>query len=217
VSDQNRNLASPHVGEHPRHTRVAPQRFGEGLSFFLAATLAVTRYVLGGPPERGGSGVLAAAALSAVVAVPGLLSLLARNGPRGLLLVASALALVAVQLTWSVTLPMIVSAALFLVAYLERRPSSQRSAYGTLIDAIAAIVAAIVAGLGVAALFMQQDPVEYATATERGSVGDIITVSEAGLSLVASGAIIAVALSVRLFYQKGRKPGQRGSPREAKL
>lgn len=179
---------------------------GVSLSTVLALATGLMRYFLGSPPERQAGGLLATVALAALVALPAVLATLAtRRGPEGLLLSAGVLALLSMFLTWSVTLAMIIPAVLFLSSYVSLRHAGRTA----LFDGSMALTTAALMVVGIAVLFLRQDPVEYATATEAGAVGDVITISEALPSLAASLLVVVLGVSVRLLH--GRHGHARGA------
>src|SRR5262245_22568331 len=92
-----------------------------GLVFLLAGALAGVRYAGATPAEWGVERVLASVALGAVLAMPGILAVLARAGRPSLLTAAGAglvpLSLVALS---GVTLPLLIPAVVRLVAGARR-------------------------------------------------------------------------------------------------
>ena len=150
--------------------------------------LSVVRYAGSSPAETGAEALLGSVALGAVVAAPGLLTLLALEDRPALLLPA---ATVLVPLSFlslaGVLLPLLVPAAMLFVAYGRRTQDAPRRRLRT--AATVAWVQVLVVAAG-AALFVHDDPRSYVTATESGSTSDVVTVGEAVVSLLFVAAAV---------------------------
>lgn len=153
------------------------------------AALAVLRYVGGAPPERGPEGLLGSIALGAVVAVPGILALVALAGRPALLLPAATVLLPLSFLSFAgAALPLLLPAVMLFVAY-GRRSTGQAAGRGQAALCAAAVLALLVAA--VVALFAYDDPRNWSTPTGGGSTSDVITAVESLGSLAFSTAAIA--------------------------
>jgi hypothetical protein len=177
-----------------------------------AATLGVVRYVGGSPAETGPEGALAALALAAVLATPGLLALLGRAGRRPSLYVVAGVALAPLSfLSFSgVTLPLLVPAAALAVAGARRIALDGRRC-APLWVMIWAVTSVLVAA--VVALFAHHDPRSWETATASGSTSDVITVAESLLSLWLVG--LALTLGWYLATPLPRADGRLHRPARA--
>lgn len=160
-----------------------------GFVVAMGAAVGALRFAGGTPVEQGLEGALGSFAFGMALAGPGVLALLAPFDRPALLLPA---AIVLVPLSFlsmaGVLLPLLVPAA-FLVVAARRRLSAERLRHRP-----AAVTAVVVLALlmgAVAALFLDQDPRTYTTATESGSTSDIITAVEAVASLTLTGAALA--------------------------
>lgn len=173
---------------------------GVGASTFIVATgalvvaaglaLAVLRYVGGIPPEQGAEGALGSVALGAIVAVPGLLAILAVRD-RPVLLITAAITLVPLSFLSlaGVTLPLLIPAVILLIAY-GRRSSHQPPPKGTAAGTVAAVLVLLAAAVSV--LVLHEDPRGSGTAPGGESTSDIITYAES-LPCLALSAAAAVA------------------------
>jgi hypothetical protein len=161
-----------------------------GTEIGAVAALGVVRFVGGSPPARGIEGALAALALAAVLAAPGVLALLGRSGRPALLVVAGvALAPLSFLAFSGVTLPLLIPAMLLALAG-ARRLTADAPSCAPLWVTLWAVVAVL--GAAVVALFAHHDPRSWATATSEGSTSDVITVAESLLSLW----LVALALTL---------------------
>jgi hypothetical protein len=168
----------------------------------LAAVIGVTRFAGGTPVERGVEGALGAFALAAVLSGPGALALLARRD-RPALLLAAGLLLVPLSMVSmaGVTLPLLIPAFVFLMAYVRVRPVAPSPRLPAEVVTAAVIGLVVIALL---ALLVHQDPRSYTTSIGGGSTSDVITVAEAFASL----ALVAAALAAGWF---GAAPARRRS------
>ena len=161
-----------------------------GTEVGAVGALGVVRYVGGSPPERGVEGALAALALCAVLAAPGVLALLGRAGRPSLLIVAGvALAPLSFLAFSGVTLPLLIPAVLLAVAGARRLTAGARPCAPVWVT-LWAVVAVL--GAAVVALFAHDDPRSWSTATGGGSTSDVITLGESLLSLW----LVALALTL---------------------
>jgi hypothetical protein len=177
-----------------------------GLEIGATAALGVVRYVGGGPVERGAEGALAALALVAVLAAPGVLALMGRAGRPSLLVVAGiALTPLSFLAFSGVTLPLLIPAVLLIVAGV-RRIGPDDTPCAPLWLTIWAIF--VVLGAAVVALFAHQDPRSWATATAEGSTSDVITFAESSLSLW----LVALALTLGWHLAAPRTTGTAPAP-----
>jgi hypothetical protein len=156
-----------------------------GAEIGAVAAIGVVRFVGGSPAERGAEGALAAVALAAVLAAPGVLALLGRAGRPSLLVAAGVMLAPLSFLSFAgVLLPLLIPAVLLVVAGARRL--GRDTATGTAPCApvwvtIWALV--VVIGAAVLALFAHQDPRSWSSATAEGSTSDVITFGESLLSL----------------------------------
>jgi len=176
----------------PRHPRDPLVVAVAGLVFLLAGALAGVRYIGATPAEWGVERVLASVALGAVLAMPGILAVLARAGRPSLLTAAGAglvpLSLVALS---GVTLPLLIPAVLLLVAGSRRPgPAGTRPCAPAPVTTLVVIVLAVVAVL---ALFAHADPRTWGGPSSGGSTSDVVTVTEALGALGLVGVALAAA------------------------
>jgi len=155
----------------------------------VGLALAALRFSGGIPPEQGAEGAVGSLALGAIVAAPGILSLLALR-ERPALLLPAAIALIPLSfLSFAlVTLPLLLPAGMLFVGYGRRsadRPSPLGTAGGTTVAVFVLLASAV------AVLFMHQDPRSYTTGTGGGSTSDVITFAESLSSLMLTTAAIA--------------------------
>jgi hypothetical protein len=154
----------------------------------LVAGGAITciRFAGSSPPETTLERTMAALALGALVAAPGVLALLARFDRAALLLpAATTLALCSVLSV--VLFPMLIPAGLLLAAYLRSCVGRQIDALRTAATVVWVQVALVAAG---AALLVHADPRSQVTAEGSWGTSDVVTVVESLLSL----GLVAAAL-----------------------
>jgi hypothetical protein len=154
----------------------------------FAALIAVVRFVGSDPAESGPDAVLASLALGGVIATPGILALLSRDG-RVALLVPAAIGLALVCTMSVATLPLIIAAAFLVVAF-AGRPAADRQ--GFLLTAATTVTVLVLLVAAALALFVHQDPRSWTSETGSGSTSDVITAAEALISLGLSAAAILV-------------------------
>jgi hypothetical protein len=136
-------------------------------------------------PERTLSGL----ALGAVVAVPGIVCLLALADRTALLLPGAALLVPLSFLSLAgVLLPLLIAAAMLFVAYGRRTAARDVDNAQT---AVATIVVVIFVIAAVVALFAHQDPRTYTTSTGSGSTSDVVSSTESLISLGLSTVAVA--------------------------
>ncbi len=132
---------------------------------------------------------MAGAALGAVVAVPGILVLMARVDRPLLLLPAATLLFPLSFLSFAgVLLPLLIAAALLFVSF-GRRSTGRTTQGGR--AALTAVVVIVLLMAAVVTLFVHEDPRSYTTATGGGSTSDVVTMAESLISLALSSAAIA--------------------------
>lgn len=149
--------------------------------------LAFLRYFGTEPAWRGIEGAMAGAALGAVVAVPGILALLARVDRPWLLMPAATL-LFPLSILSIVLLPLLIVAALLLVSF-GRRSTGRTTQGGR--AALMTLTVIVLLTAAAVTLFVHEDPRSYTTATGGGSTSDVITMAESLISLSLSSAAIA--------------------------
>jgi hypothetical protein len=182
-----------------------------GAEIGAVGALGIVRFFAGTPAERGAEGALAALALAAVLAAPGVLALMGRARRPSLLVVAGVLLMPLAFLSFAgVLLPLLIPAVLLLVAGVRRLGDD--AVAGTAPSAplwvtIWALVAVL--GTAVVALFAHQDPRSWSSATAEGSTSDIITFGESLLSLW----LVALALTLGWYLAVPRgAPGTAARP-----
>ncbi len=156
----------------------------------VAAGLALAglRFVGGTPLERGVEGATGALALGAVVAAPGVLTMLAASDRPAMLLPAASVLIPLSFLSFAlVTLPLLIPAVMLLISYGRRSVGYQ--AVGTAAGTFLAVVV-LLAG-AVVVLFIHRDPRSYTTATGGGSTSDVITYGESLSSLALTSCALA--------------------------
>jgi hypothetical protein len=149
--------------------------------------LAFLRYFVTEPAWRGIEGAMAGAALGAVVAVPGILALLAQVD-RPWLLMPAAILLFPLSILSFVLLPLLIAAALLLVSF-GRRSTGRTTQGGR--AALMTLTVIVLLTAAAVTLFVHEDPRSYTTATGGGSTSDVITMAESLISLSLSSAAIA--------------------------
>ena len=149
--------------------------------------LGVLRYAGASAPEDGVERVAGAVALASVVAVVGLLVVLAR-ADRPVLLLPAAVVLVPLSLLSfaGVTLPLLVPVVVLGVAY--RRRSADNTVAGWRAVLIVSLVLVLVV-LATVALFVHPDP----RASTFESTSDVITPVEALVTLAVLGLAVSAA------------------------
>jgi hypothetical protein len=171
------------------------------------AALGAVRFVGGSPAERGIEGALGGCALGAVIAAPGALALLARFRRPALLLPAGVLlvALSGISMAGA-TLPLVLPAVVFLIAYARRRPDPVARPPGLVAVSSAVVILLVFAAF--LSLSVHQDPRSWSTPTEGGATSDVITVWEALLSLLLVGTALVLGWrsTAPLSGRAGRRP-----------
>jgi hypothetical protein len=176
-----------------------------GLVFVLAGALGGIRYAGATPAEGGAERVLASVALAAVAGLPAVLAVLARSRRPSLLVAAGAglapLSLVAMS---GATLPLIVPAALLLVAGAQRSGGDATEPCAPVPVTTALVVVAMIGAA--LALFAHQDARTWGGPAAGGSTSDVVTLPEslAALGIVSLTAVVAWYLAT---------PVVRGRPR----
>lgn len=175
--------------------------------------VAFLGYFATSPGLRGFEAALASVALGAIVAVPGVLSLLAVADRPALMLPAAMLLFpLSFRSMAGVLLPLMIAAAMLFVSF-GRRSVGQMSSDGRVALTILTVMVLMVAA--VAALLVHEDPRTYTTPTGGGSTSDVVTIIESLISLalaaaaVGSGWLLAPASTV----SPGRSCRARTSPR----
>lgn len=141
--------------------------------------LGVVRFFGEVPPGQNLEAAVGAVAFGAVIAAPGVLALLAPRGRPALLLPAACILVPLSFLSFAlVTLPLLIPAMLLFGAYSRLAPvTSTVRALATTVVVVVLLVGALLA------LFARDDPREYVTYTTSYGVGDVITYSEAAVSV----------------------------------
>ena len=151
--------------------------------------LAFLRFFATEPAWRGLEGAMAGAALGALVAVPGILTLLALADRPLLLLPAAMLMFPLSALSFAgILLPLLIASAMLLVSF-GRRSTGRTTQGGR--AALTAVVVIVLLMAAVVTLFVHEDPRSYTTATGGGSTSDVVTMTESLISLSLSSAAIA--------------------------
>ncbi|MGH9280331.1 MAG: hypothetical protein ACRD12_19805 [Acidimicrobiales bacterium] len=162
-----------------------------GLLVAAACAIGVVRFLGRSPAESLPEAVLASVALAGILAVPGVLAVLADAGRPALLLPVGVVLLPLSLLSFSgILLPLLIPAVLVLVAYARRRataPPPLVPPFFTTIVVLTATVAAVVV------LLAHPDPRSYRTATGGGGTSDVITAVESLAALVVAGSAVLVA------------------------
>lgn len=157
----------------------------------MGMALASMKYVGHFPGQSDPEAALGALTLGVIVAAPGLLALLARQG-RPALVVPAGAALVPLSFSSfsGVTLPLLIPAVMLIAGY------GHGSAGGSRPRAAAGAVALAFLMLIVAAfmlLFTHDDPASYSTPTRRGSTSDVIVAWESLRSLALAALAVGSA------------------------
>jgi hypothetical protein len=140
--------------------------------------------------ERAMEGPWGGLALGAVVAAPGLLVLFAMRDRPALLLPAAITLMPVSFLSFAgILLPLTIPAGLLVAAHAQRSASHPLSAARS--GLVAVSVVALLVGAAVS-LFVHEDPRQYATPTESGGTGDVIT----PLETLICFAFVAAALAI---------------------
>jgi hypothetical protein len=141
-------------------------------------------------PERSVAGDWGTLALVLVIVAPAVLALIGMQQRPWLLVAAGLLLLPMCFLSFSfLFFPLVVPAVLFLSDAIVR-PRRDPHPLG---QCLGAILSAVFVVAAVLSLFAHQDPVSWSTATQSGSISDVITVQEALTSIGFLVAAIAVA------------------------
>lgn len=155
------------------------------------AVLALVRFSGDDPFLQGLEAAAGALALGAVIAAPGALGLLSLADRPALLLPAGVLLIPLSFVSFAgVTLPLLVPAVMLLVAY-GRRSSGQVAYPGQ--AAVCVVVAVVLVVAAFLALFAHDDPRRYSSATEGGSTSDVVTLTEASISLALTATAVGAS------------------------
>jgi hypothetical protein len=181
-----------------------------GLVFAIATALGVVRQAGAGPVERGAEGVLASAALAALLATPGVLVLLARADRPSLLVTAGTVLVPCgmISLTGA-TLPLLVPAVVLLVTG-ARRSDARGDRPCTPVAVTTLVVLALVVAAGLA-LIAHDDPRTYSTPTSSGGTSDVVTLAESLLCLGLLSLAAVAAWYMASPLARGRPAGARDS------
>lgn len=167
-----------------------------GLIVAFAAVLGAVRFAGRSPAETAAEAAVSSVALAAVIAAPGVLTLLARRQGRASLLLPVGIALIPLSfLSFAgVLLPLLIPAVVVLVVYGRRSAVEPPPLVPAAVSAVVVLLFLVVA---VMALFAHEDPRSYSTPTESGGTSDVVTYAEAlvSIALVATGIGVGWALS----------------------
>jgi hypothetical protein len=172
-------------------------RITGGLVIAGGIALALVRFFGEVPPGRNPESALGAAAFGSVIAAPGILAWLSAYD-RPVLLMPAAVMLVPLSfLSFAlVTLPLLLPAMLLIRAYGRAAGTTEARDVATAMGVLVLLFAALVV------LFRHDDPREYSSATAAYSTSDVITYSEASLSLGLT--TLATSLGWRLSRPRAR-------------
>jgi hypothetical protein len=162
------------------------------LVFLVAALIAVVCVMAADEAETGPEVALRAAAISGLVAAPGILVVLAR-ADRPSLLVTAGVALLPVSMISfaGLALPVLIPAVVLLVAGARRSDARpDRPCAPTAVTTLVVLTLVVVAGL---ALFAHDDPRSWQHGEVSGSTSDVVTVAESLLSLGLGSLAICAA------------------------
>jgi hypothetical protein len=157
--------------------------------FVIAAgiMLGLVRFFGEVPPGRDLECAAGAIAFGAVIAAPGVLALLAAHDRPALLLPAAWLLIPLSFISFAlVTLPLLVPSFLLFRTYLRTAPDG--SGWRTAATTVTVLVLLVEAGI---ALFANDDPREWVTATAVYGTSDVITYAEAAASLALTTTALA--------------------------
>jgi hypothetical protein len=162
------------------------------LVFLVAAVIAVVCVLAADEAETAAEVVLRAAAISGLVAAPGVLVLLAR-ADRPSLLVTAGVALLPVSMISfaGLALPVLIPALVLLVAG-ARRADARPDRPCAPMAVTTLVVLTLVVGAGLA-LFAHDDPRSWQHGEVSGSTSDVVTVPESLLSLGLGSLAICAA------------------------
>ena len=163
---------------------------GIGIVLAMAVTGGLIHHYGTYPPERAATGDWGSVVFPLIVATPAVLALLGLQHRPWLLATAGLLLLPMCFLSFSfLFFPLLIPAILFLTDAITRpRNEPRRRA-----QCAAAFVSAGFVIAAVLSLWAHQDPLVWRTASQSGSVSDVITMHEALTSLGFLGAAVAVA------------------------
>jgi hypothetical protein len=162
-----------------------------GLVIAAGIALALVRFFGEVPPGRNPESAVGAAAFGLVIAAPGILAWLSVHDRPVLLLPAAVLLVPLSFLSFAlVTLPLLLPAVLLIRAYGRAPGTTEARDVATTMGVLVLLAAALVV------LFRHDDPREYSSATATYSTSDVITYSEASLSLGLTA--LATSLGWRL-------------------
>lgn len=178
--------------------------------FASATALGVVRQAGASPVERGAEGVLASAALVALLATPGALVLLARVDRPSLLVTAGTVLVPCSLISFAgLTLPLLVPAVMLLVTGARRSDArSDRPCAPVAVTTLVVLALVVAAGL---ALIAHDDPRTYATPTSSGGTSDVVTVAESLLCLGLLSLAAVAAWYMASPLAPGRPAGARDS------
>jgi hypothetical protein len=162
------------------------------LVFLVAALLAVVCVLASDKAETGPETVLRAAAISGLVAGPGVLIVLAR-ADRPSLLVTAGVALMPVSMISfaGLALPVLIPAVVLLVAGARRSDArTDRPCAPMAVTTLVVLTLVVVAAL---ALFAHDDPRSWQRGEVGGSTSDVVTVAESLLSLGLGSLAVCAA------------------------
>ena len=181
-----------------------------GLVFAIASALGVVRQTGASPFERGAEGVLASAALVALLATPGVLVLLARVDRPSLLVTAGTVLVPCSMVSLAgATLPLLAPAVMLLVTGARRADArGDRPCAPVAVTTLVVLALVVAAGL---ALIAHDDPRSYSTPTSSGSTSDVITVAESLLCLGLLGLAALAGWYLAAPVQRADPAGARDS------
>jgi hypothetical protein len=159
----------------------------------MAVIGGLVRYFGTYPPERAASGDWGSLAFPLILAVPAVLAFLGLQHRPWLLVTTGLLLLPMCFLSFSfLFFPLLIPAILFMHDAITRPRSAPRPR----VQCAAALLSAGLVIAAILSLWAHQDPVTWHTATQSGSVSDVITMQETLTSigfLIAAVAVAALA------------------------
>lgn len=164
-------------------------RWMGGAVVVFAVVLGVVAFAHRSPAEAVPEAALAPLAFAALLAAPGVLTILAEAHPALLVTVGVILVPLSMLSLAGVLLPLLVPAVFAFVAYARRRREQPPPFMPAAVTTVVVLVC--LAG-AVMALLAHADPREYRTATGGGGTSDVVTWAESLLCLL----LVAVAVGV---------------------